>query len=208
MRVSSLIFAIVVGLVGAASTFAAENSEVGFYVFGGAGRVFNNNDQSDFDNALRSVGATGFSSSFSDPTVYKFQVGYQFMKYLAVEGGYIGSNNESYSASGGNLAGPVSASADISGWNLNAVGIWPVTPQFSLLGKLGVADLKLSGTVSGPGGSVSLNSSKTDVTYGIGAKYDFNSNIFMRLDVDRYTIGSSNSSSHTNVWMIDLGYKF
>ncbi len=205
MKRMTLMLAAIVGFIGAPCAFAADAPDVGFYVLGGVGRTFSNDDQQSLDNALRSVGATGFASSTSNPTVYKLQLGYQFMKNVAVEGGYLGSTNETYNASGGNLAGPVSASVNAKGWNVNAVGILPVAPQFSLLGKLGLANLRSSATVVGPGGAASTSGSKTDLTYGIGAKYDINNNIFVRLDVDRYTTGTS---SHTNLWMLDLGYKF
>jgi opacity protein-like surface antigen len=189
---------------------AAESSDRGLYVLAGAGQATNNNDQSDLDSALRSAGGVGFASSLSNPTAYKIQIGYQIWKYLAVEGGYLGSNNETYTASGGNLAGPVSASASINGENFVLVPILPVVDQFSILGKVGVADLRVSGTLAGPRGAVSVSGSKTDLTYGIGAKYDFTANrgVFMRVDYDRYNIGNSNASSTIYVWMIDLGYKF
>ncbi len=208
MKILALLFAALLSLGFVPNVSAADAPDSGFYVLGGVGRTMNNNDQSNLDNLLRSVGGVGFTSSLSDPTVYKLQIGYQVMKYFAVEGGYLGSSNETYNASGGNLAGPLSASGSIKGWNLNGVGIWPLGNQFSLLGKLGVAGIKESVTVTGPGGSASANGTKNDVTFGIGAKYDFNENIFVRLDLDRYSVGSSSSSSKTNVWMLDLGYKF
>lgn len=204
---TSFLGLLAVVVVGMPPAMAAD-TDTGFYVLGGAGQVTNNGDQSTLDNALISVGAVGFSSTLSNPTVYKLQVGYQIMKYFAVEGGYLGSNNETYTAVGGNLAGPVTASARINGENLTAVGILPIANQFSLLGKLGVSDIRVSGTVVGPGGAASVSGSKTDVTYGVGAKYDFTNGIFVRADVDSYSIGNSSSSSRSTVWMIDLGYKF
>ncbi len=187
---------------------AALAADEGFYVLGGVGQVTGNNDKAVLDSALVSVGGVGFSSSLKKPTVYKLQAGYQINKNLAVEGGYIGSSNETYSASGGNLAGPVAASGKISGWNLTAVGILPVASKFSLLGKLGVAGIKTSVNVRGPGGTAAVGGSKTDLSYGIGAQYDFTDACFARLDLDSYKTGSSTSSSRSTVWMIDVGYKF
>ncbi|MDD5383328.1 MAG: porin family protein [Gallionella sp.] len=195
--------ATMLGVSGAA--FAGDD---GWYVLGGAGQTTGSGDKSSMDSALIAAGATGFSSSLSKPTVYKLQAGYQINKNFAVEGGYLGSNNETYTATGGNLAGPVTVSASITGWNLTAVGILPLANQFSLLGKLGVADIRVSGTVTGPGGAIGASGSKTDLTYGIGAKYDFTNAVFARFDVDSYKVGSSASSSRNTVWMIDVGYKF
>jgi len=187
---------------------AALAADSGFYVLGGVGQVTGNNDKAVLDSALISLGGAGFSSSLSKPTVYKLQAGYQINRNLAVEGGYLGSNNETYSASGGNLAGPVVASGKINGWNLTAVGILPVAAQFSLLGKLGVSGIKTSVNVTGPGGTAAVGGSKTDLTYGIGAQCDFTDAFFARLDLDSYKTGSSTSSSRSTVWMIDVGYKF
>ena len=187
---------------------AALASDEGFYVLGGVGQLTGNNDKAILDSALVSVGGGAFSSSLSKPAVYKLQAGYQINKNLAVEGGYIGSSNETYVATGGLLAGPVVASGKINGWNLTAVGILPVASQFSLLGKLGVAGIKTSVNVTGPGGTAAVGGRKTDLTYGIGAQYDFTDAFFARLDLDSYKTGSSTSSSRSTVWMIDVGYKF
>ncbi|MGA7750159.1 MAG: porin family protein [Gallionella sp.] len=205
MKSITLAIMAIAGLAGATTAFAGEN---GWYVFGAAGQTTGNNDQSTLDNALTSVGAAGFSSSLSKPTVYNLDVGYQVNKNFAIEGGYIGSTNETYTASGGNLVGPVSATANIKGWTLAAVGILPLPNQFSLLGKLGVAGIKDSATVSGPGGSASVDGTKTDATYGLGAEYDFTNAVLVRLDWDSYNVGDSSSSSRGGVWTVGIGYKF
>lgn len=191
------------GIPGAA--FAGDN---GWYVLGAVGQTTSNNGKTTLDSALTAGGATGFLSSYSEPTFYKLQAGYQINNNFAVEGGYIGSNNATYTASGGNLAGPVTASGSLTGWNLTAVGILPLANQFSLLGKLGVADISSSATATGPGGTFSAGGSKTDLTYGIGAQYDFTNAIFARLDFDSYKAGSSTSSTRNTVWALGVGYKF
>ena len=199
----------------AVPAFAADD---GWYILGGAGKPTGSGDKAVIDSAVTSAGVTGFSSSLSTPTVYKLQAGYQINKNFAVEGGYLGSTNETYSATGGTFAGPpaipmnLSATAKISGWNLTAVGIFPVANQFSLLGKLGLASIRDSATVTASSGAVAASAStsgtKTDFTYGIGAQYDFTDAIFARLNLDSYKIGSTTSSSRNTIWTIDVGYKF
>lgn len=191
------------GISGAA---LADNSK--FYVLGAAGQTTSDNGKTTIDNALTSVGGVGFSSAYSKPTVYKLQVGYQINENFAAEGGYVGSNNATYTATGGNLAGPISASGSVSGWNLTAVGILPIANQFSLLGKLGIADIQSDASVTGPGGSASASGSKTDLTYGLGAQYDFTNAVFGRFELDSYKTGSSTSSSRNTVWTLGVGYKF
>jgi opacity protein-like surface antigen len=209
------------GLVCATTAFADDevSGNQGWYVYGAAGQTSGNGDQSTLDNALTSVGGIGFSSSLSTPTVYNLDIGYQVNQNLAVEGGYIGSTDETYNAIGGNLVHPVSASARIAGWTLVAVGILPLDDQFSvmglsvpdrfsLLGKIGVSGIKDSATVTGPNGTVSADSTKNDITYGIGVKYDFTDTTSMRLCLDSYSVGSSTASSRSTVWTVGVGYHF
>lgn len=205
MKKITLAVLAIAGLVGASTSFADDS---GWYVLGGVGPTTGGRDQSKLDHTLKAAGASGFSSSINTATVYKLQAGYQINSFFAVEGGYIASNREIYSASGGNLPGPVTATGRISGWNLTAVGILPLAYQFSLLGKLGAAGIGDTDTLTGFGQPVYAMGSKTDLTYGFGAKYDFTKAVFVRLDVDSYNIGSTLSATRSNVWMLGLGYKF
>lgn len=196
----------VVGLMGASTAFAGDT---GWYAFGAAGQATSDNNKSDMDTWLRSLGGTGFASTYSKPTMYKLQLGYQINKNFAVEGGYIGSNDATYTASGGNLGGSGSTSVSYSGWNLTAVGIAPINDKFSLLGKIGVADIRYDFGLTVAGiGTVSASGSKTDLLYGVGAKYDITNTVFTRFDLDSYKTGDSTFSSRDTVWTIGLGVKF
>jgi OOP family OmpA-OmpF porin len=183
-------------------------ADTGFYVMGGLGQQLDSSTKSNADAGLTSIGGRGFSSSVSEATVYRVQLGYQVNTNLAIEGGYIGTDDESYSASGGNVNGTIRLKQSVKAWNLTAVGILPLADKFSLLGKLGYANVKASATITNPTSSISADATKDDYTYGIGVKYDITKEVFTRLDVDSYNIGSSTSSSRTNVWMLNIGYKF
>ncbi len=208
MKKLTLAVIAITSMAGASTAFAGDT---GWYVFGAAGQTFNDNSKSTMDSWVSSIGGTGFSSSLSKGTVYNLDIGYQVDKNFAFEGGYIGSSNETYTASGGNLGmfSGSAISANVSGWNVKAVGILPVANQFSLLGKLGVSDIKETTSFTIPGlGTYSGNGSKTGVTYGIGAKYDFTEALAGRLDLDRYDIGDSTASSYVSVWTVGVAYKF
>ncbi len=205
MKKITLAVMAIASLVGAA---AASASEDGWYGLVGAGQASGSNARSTVDDALLGAGASGFSSSMSNPSVGRLEVGYLVNRNWAVEGGYLGSKTENYAASGGSLVGGASTSVSIKGWNLVAVGILPIANEFSLLARLGVADMEEKATPTGANISASLNSYKSDVTYGIGAQYTFPNAVFLRADVDSYQIGNSNFSNHNTVWTIDLGYKF
>lgn len=205
MKKSIFCFMTVVGLISASTAFAGDT---GWYAFGAAGQETNDTGKADFDTTLISLGGTGFVSTYSKPTLYKLQLGYQINKNFAVEGGYVGSNDATYTATGGNL-GALSASGSYSGWNIAAVGIAPINDKFSLLGKIGVADIKLDAAVTMAGiGAVSTSGSKTDLLYGVGAKIDITNTVFTRFDLDSYKVGDSTSSSRGTVWSIGLGVKF
>lgn len=196
----------IAGLIGVSTAFAGDN---GMYLLGGVGKtIVGDSGQSSVDNVLASSGGGGFSSSMNAPILYKLQVGYQLDQNWALEGGYIGSRNVNYSASGGNLAGTITSSSRINGWNLTTVGALPLANGFSILGKVGLAAMQELATVRAAGFTDSTTGSNIHISYGIGAKYDLSNTVFIRFDMDRYNIGTSAASSNSTVGMIDLGYKF
>jgi OOP family OmpA-OmpF porin len=63
----------------------------------------------------------------------------------------------------------------------------PIADRFSIFGKIGLykADTDLDVTVPGLG-SASESDSNTDLTFGVGARYDFTRNLGVRLEWQRY----------------------
>ena len=71
----------------------------GFYVVGDVSRSSVSMDRGTFDAALTGAGAVGLSSSDSgDSTQWRVQLGYEFNKNFAVEGGYIDLGRAKYRA--------------------------------------------------------------------------------------------------------------
>ncbi len=206
MKKITLAAVVIASLVGSSASFAGGT---GWYALGSVGQTTSNNsDKAQLDSVITGLGGVGFSSSLSTPTAYRLQAGYQVNDNFAVEGGYLGLTNSSYSASGGNIIGSITASGKADGWNLTAVGIVPVAEQFSLLGKLGAANISTTATVTAGGASLSTSGSKTDLTYGIGAKYDINKAVFARFDLDNFKGGANGSYSRKTIWTFGLGYNF
>lgn len=205
MKSITLVIMAIASLIGATTAFASDN---GWYLFGAVGQTTGSPITQLLDHELTYVGKNGFSSRLSTPTIYNLYVGYQINQNVALEGGYIGSTNVTYAASGGNLAGPVTASARINGGTVAAVGMLPLAKQFSLLGKVGVAYMQVTATVTGLAGTPSVSGITTDITYGVGAKYDYSNAVSMRLNLDNLNIGSSSFSGRRNVWTVGVGYKF
>lgn len=183
-------------------------SDDGFYLTGGIGQDTNDNTQANVDNVLVNAGGVGFNSSYTKPTVWKVQAGMQLNKYLALEFGPFGASNRNYTAQGGNLNYPITANGTTTGWDTMLIAMAPISSEFSLIGKVGVATIKNSATVSGGGISESQSQSKTDATYGVGAQYDFSNKVFGRISIDNYNIADSNAANRTTVVSIDVGVHF
>jgi OmpA-OmpF porin, OOP family len=137
----------------------------------------------------------GVGSCDDSDTGYRVFGGFRFNRNLAVEGGYAPLGE----VSGNNLK------LETNAWDLVGVGIWPFTPQFSVFGKLGFynAEAKASGIVSG-------KKSTTDLTYGVGAQFDFARNLGLRGEWQRYSgiEAPGGLSGDADVDVLSLGVLF
>ncbi|MBI3903431.1 MAG: porin family protein [Nitrosomonadales bacterium] len=193
------------------ATWADEN--VGMYIYGAVGQARVTADKGAMDAILTAAGVTGLSSSVKDtPTTYGMQLGYQFNQNWAVQAGYMASGNVEYRATGTNPA-IIAADAKATAWNASAAGTMPFGSGFSGMGRLGVASVSVdeSITATGPGGvgTAIASSKKTDITYGLGVKYDIAKNVTLRVDLDNYNAGTNdNGLNRFSVWSLGVGYKF
>jgi opacity protein-like surface antigen len=143
-----------------ASPALADNSGT-FYVAG------------DFGSATYS-GLPGWS----DPNVSRIAGGFHFNPAFAVEMGYskFGDSNTidpTY--------GPAKISA--SSFQVSAVGTLPLSPQFDLIGKLGVTGNREHYS-DATGYSASW--SQSDLLIGFGGQFNFNSQVSVRMLYDNY----------------------
>jgi len=139
------------------------NADLGFYAGISAGQS-------------KTADCPGGGSCDDKDTAYRVFGGYKFHPNIAVEGGYSPLGETSSSFPGGSLK------AEANAWDIVGVGSFPLGNNFSVLGKLGFynAEIKLSGLASG-------KKTTTDLTYGIGGQYDFNRNLGLRLEWNRYS---------------------
>jgi OmpA-OmpF porin, OOP family len=135
------------------------NAELGFYAGASVGQS-------------STADCPGGGSCDDKDTAYRIFGGYKFHPNIAVEGGYAPLGETSSGA----------FKFESNAWDIVGVGSWPLGNNFSILGKLGFynAEVKLSGPVSG-------KKTTTDLTYGIGGQYDFNRNLGLRLEWNRYS---------------------
>ena len=111
------------------------------------------------------IGAeVGQADNSVDDTGFKIFGGYQFHKNIAAEVGYgmlIDKDN-----------------VEVNVLEAVGVGIFPLTPNFSIFGKLGLAnvDVKTSGA----------SDDNFELTYGVGVQWDFTRNLGVRGTWQRY----------------------
>ncbi len=111
-------------------------------------------------------------------TGYSLIAGYQFLKYLAAEIEWNDFGSPTIGPGYG-PAVPAGSSDRIDGYSIKAVGIYPFTDQWSVFAKLGYANVRWGGAV---------NSSKSDLTYGIGGQFNIDRHWGVNLNYDWYKV--------------------
>lgn len=112
---------------------------------------------------------------------------------FGIQGGYIINQNFSVEVEYNNLGGFDSAPDKVEGksFGINAVGNLPVTPEFSVFGKLGIANSSLKDTI--PGKSVTYKN--TGIKIGFGAQYNVTPTVGMQVGLDSTKVGDSTSGT-------------
>ena len=137
-------------------------------------------------------------------TAWRFLAGYQFNRYFAAELGYhdLGQAKDSAPSIG-------SADFKANAIELVAVGSWPFTSQFSVYGKGGMyrGETKANFNFTPVGlGTGNIKETNTDLTYGVGLRFDLNRNIALRGEWQRYTnLGDNATIGESDVDVLSLG---
>ena len=109
------------------------------------------------------VGQTDLDGA-DDDIGFKLLGGYQFHRNIAAELGY----GMLYDKGG----------AEVTAIELVALGMFPIANQFSIIGKLGFANVDVE--VAG------ASDDKTELTWGLGVQFDFSRNLGVRALWQRY----------------------
>ncbi len=196
-------------------------ADTGFYGYASAGSA-ETSRKSESDTALINSGVTAFTSSQDKrDTGYKLQVGYQFNRYLAIEGGYVNLGKFRYQAAS---TAPVVATRDasikIDGWNIGAIGSLPVTNSLTGFAKAGMFSYKLSFSCSGTGSSCTnpdRSANGAPLYYGLGLDWNFTQSWFARAEYEVFTdVGDSlnltgttgTTKADVRMMSVGVGYKF
>jgi len=110
-------------------------------------------------------GEVGQSDVASEDDIgFKILGGYQFHRNIAAEIGYGMMFDKS--------------DVEVTALEFVAVGTFPIANQFSLLGKLGLANVEVD--------AFGLSDDKTELTWGIGVQFDVSRNLGVRALWQRY----------------------
>lgn len=134
--------------------------------------------------------AAGVTNGDSSGTGLKAYGGYAFTPNIALEAGGVRL---------GRLSG-TGGTAKADGAFIDAVGTLPLNPQWSLLGRLGVVNAK----VSGPAGSDRDIGAKG----GLGVQYNFSERVAVRGEWERYQLEAFGGSPKADMYSVGVNVGF
>jgi opacity protein-like surface antigen len=137
-------------------------------------------------------------------------IGANVNQFLAFEAAYL--TNISNKVNGTNGIDRVSSELQHKGLQLAVIGKAPLTPQFSLSVKLSANHLQSDYEQVGTGtlalGNYSEKHTKTHLGYGIGASYQVNDNVGVRLGLERIemndVVDKNALNGHSGDFAVDL----
>jgi len=153
------------------------------------------------------IGQTKFKGGCNTPgatcddtdTGGKLLGGYQFSKNFDLELAYADLGEaKATSPAGTTMLGT-------KGFEASGVGMLPLGGGFSALARAGLFSWKAD--LKGPTGSA--DASGTDLTYGFGVKFDFNRDVSVRAEWQRYKdVGDQNKTGQGNVDFIGASFVY
>ena len=169
-----------------------------WYMGAGVGRARASVDDCNPGETIPGIPENTCSVSSGTNTGGKLFGGYQFNRYFAVEAEHVrlGTFTQASTSTPCCPLTPPSTRTDTSAYSADlvyAAGIWPLTKDFGLLGQLGVG--------AATGG--------TALGVKIGAKYDFNRNVGVRLDYQQFSLfGPLDIDWHVDLLTANVVYYF
>lgn len=211
MRQTGLLVVAIVSMLLCAPSAIAADPSVGWYVGANVGQSKASIDDGGINQTILSAGFTSVSTSKDETdTGGKVFVGFRFHPNFAVEAGYFNLGKVSFTSTTTPAATISGDAKSDNGFNIDLLGIMPVTPDLSLFARVGAQTSKttLNATGSGGGRTVSASSSETGTNWkaGLGAQYNFTQTIGARAEWERYRLpGGGTGTSHADVDLFSLG---
>ena len=178
-------FSAILALALAVSANTAAASD-GFYVGAGAGQATIEIDDNEVDFDQDDFGWKAFA-------------GYRFGSYFGVEGGYVNLGEPDDTVLG------VDIEVDADGWDLFAVGFWPIGTRWDLFGKVGFIAWSADDKGSFEGISVSDDQDGEDLAFGLGVGWNMDDHFSFRGEWEYFDIDDTDE-----VYMLSVGavYRF
>jgi OOP family OmpA-OmpF porin len=210
--IKQAITAIALTLSSGLASAQSYDARAGWYAGLDLGRSRLGMSGADIDGALANQGVGGSASADRSDTAFGINGGYRFNRNFAVEAAWERLGDFSYSSSTGTdtIDGKFKANA----LSLAGLGIYPLTPNWSVYGKAGLARTSVDLEASSQTGATAVSSqSHSGVGWlvGAGATYDLSGGIFTKLGWDHYAAvgdGSSTGQSSIDVYSVGVGKRF
>jgi OmpA-OmpF porin, OOP family len=167
MKPASGISAMTFTVLALASTAALADNGNGFYIGGGVGY------------AGHRVDCEGISDCSNSSTGFKLLGGYQVMPNFAIESSY--GNTGKTKASGEGMDGSIKTRS----FTIAGVGIYPISKEVDLFGKLGAHVTKTRYEFNTTYLNKSDSYSGNGLLFGLGAQYRFTPNLIGRVEYER-----------------------
>jgi OOP family OmpA-OmpF porin len=147
--------------------------------------------QSDVDEDITAGLITSGSVDSKDNAIKVFG-GYMFNRHFGVEGAYVDLGEVSYSGSFGSAA-VNGGKVETTGFNVAALGSYPVTEEFSVFGKIGLFIWEAEASDTTGGVPFSEKTDGTDISFGLGLNYQFTRNLGVRAEWERFKLDEADA---------------
>lgn len=125
---------------------------------------------------------------------YRLFAGWRFNPHVSIEGGYFDLGEFDYTATT-DPAGSLDGRLEFSGWNVDLLGMWPVTERASLVARVGAwhGEAKVDYAATGAVNLLQSSFSDTQTSHKVGAgfHYRLTDALGLRLEVERYRMDDS-----------------
>ena len=205
--------ALSLAVIAALAAPLATAADSGWYGGLSLGRSNVSIDDARITSELLGAGFTANSISNDDADLgWKILGGHKFNRNFAVEGGYFNLGEFGYTATT-TPAGRLTGTMKVQGFNLDAVGILPISEKFSALGRLGLTYIEAKDTFSSTGAIVVTNpnpeKSEANWKVGAGVQYDVTPKLGLRAEWERYAVNDAvGNDGHVDLLSVGLVYTF
>lgn len=144
------------------------------------------------------------AGTFPNPGMVRIAGGYHFSPMFAAEIGY-----SKFADTSLDYAGIGIATLSMNSLQVAAVGTFPLSPQFDLIGKLGLSRNTVNLTGTGGFSSMNETSSQTDLLIGLGAQYHINAQYTVRAQYDSFgKFDNSAEPIEASAFSVGVAYNF